>query len=217
MAMEMLGPVSDEQQDALRQVIDSGQHLLSLINDILDINKIQSGNLKLNIEANVDLSAELLAAIQTTETLLQRKPVKLVTEIDPVLARVTCDKRRIRQVLLNLLSNASKFTEEGSITLRAQNIGDTLLFTVADTGPGVKQEDQNLLFQPFQQTETGIRHAGGTGLGLAISKALIDAHQGRIWFENTPGRGATFFVSLPIRPAVVMQPTLATPALTIIS
>jgi len=209
MSMEMLGPVSDEQQDALHQVIDSGQHLLALINDILDINKIQSGNLKLNIENNVDLAPELLAAIQTTETLLQRKAVKLVVDIDPALARITCDKRRIRQVLLNLLSNAAKFTEEGSISLRAQNVADSLLFTVADTGPGVKQEDQNLLFQPFQQTETGIKHAGGTGLGLAISKALVDAHQGRIWFENTPGQGATFFVSLPTQPSAVVTPTLA--------
>jgi signal transduction histidine kinase len=215
MSMEMLGPVSDEQQDALHQVIDSGQHLLSLINDILDINKIQSGNLKLNIETNIDLTPEIQAAIQTTETLLQRKTVKLIVEVDPTLARITCDKRRIRQVLLNLLSNAAKFTEEGSISLRAQNVADTILFTVADTGPGVKQEDQGLLFQPFQQTETGIKHAGGTGLGLAISKALIDAHQGRIWFENTPGRGATFFVSLPIQPAVVITPKLASPVLVV--
>jgi signal transduction histidine kinase len=197
-SMGMLGPVNDKQQDALTKSLDSGRHLLTLINDVLDITKIESGMLNLFIEENVDLS-EILTAVQTTATtLLKDKPVQFVPDIDTGLPVIVADRRRIRQVLLNLISNACKFTEEGSITLSVKNEGPTLLFCVADTGPGIAQADQARIFEPFEQTEKGVQHSGGTGLGLPISKRLVEAHEGTLWVESEAGKGASFFFRIPI-------------------
>ena len=114
------------------------------------------------------------------------------------------DASRIRQILLNLVSNAVKFTENGSITLSAKKRDAEILFAVMDTGPGIAPEDQEIVFEPFRQTETGIQHAAGTGLGLPISKRLVEAHGGRVWLESVPGEGAAFYVSLPIRSAQLL-------------
>ncbi|MDZ4764109.1 MAG: ATP-binding protein [Chloroflexota bacterium] len=202
--MGVLGDVTPDQQSALTSITDSGQHLLSLINDILDISKIQSGMLKLVVEQQIDLRKEIDSALVTARALLGDKPVPLHVEIAPDLPRIDADKRRVRQVLLNLLSNAVKFTDEGSVTFRAERRGDEVYLAVTDTGPGVEAADRERLFQPFEQTETGIKHTGGTGLGLAISKALVDAHGGWIGFDSTPGQGSTFEVRLPLhRPTEV--------------
>jgi signal transduction histidine kinase len=131
--------------------------------------------------------------------MLGDKPVALVLDIDPNVPNLSCDKRRVRQVLLNLLSNAIKFTDQGTITFSAKKREDEILFAVIDTGPGIAADQQDIIFQPFVQTDTGIRHAGGTGLGLPISKQIVEAHQGRLWVESTPGEGAAFFVMLPLR------------------
>jgi len=173
--------------------------LLSLINDVLDITKIESGMMRLFVEENIDLHEIVESAQATVETLLKGKPVAFTAEIDAPLPELTGDRRRIRQVLVNLLSNACKFTEEGSVTLRVRNEGSTVLFSVIDTGPGIASADHDLIFEPFKQTATGIQHGGGTGLGLPISKRLVESHDGEIWVESDLDRGSAFFVRLPVR------------------
>src|SRR6185503_4116229 len=108
-------------------------------------------------------------------------------------------RQRILQILLNLMSNACKFTETGEITITAHRSGDELVISVADTGPGIKPEDQTLVFEAFKQTQTGLRQGGGTGLGMPIAKSLAEAHGGRLWLESVHGNGSTFYISLPIK------------------
>jgi signal transduction histidine kinase len=196
-AMGVLGPVNDEQKDYLQKSVQSGRHLLLLINDVLDITKIQAGMLKLFVEDGFEVAKEAGSVASSAEKMLGDKPVQLVLDIDPNIPDLRCDKRRIRQVLLNLLSNAIKFTEEGTITFCVKNRQSDTLFAVIDSGPGIAKDQQNLIFEPFVQTETGIRHVGGTGLGLAISKQIVNAHHGHLWVESSPGEGAAFFVTLP--------------------
>jgi signal transduction histidine kinase len=202
LGMGSFGPVNDEQKEYLDKSLGSGRHLLALINDVLDVTKIQSGMMKLFIENDFDPVSELREIVSVAEKLLADKPVKLIADIDPSLPTLTCDKRRVRQVLLNLISNAVKFTEQGSITLSAKARPDSILLAVSDTGPGIAPEDHNTIFNPFVQAETGIRHGGGTGLGLPISKSLVEAHGGRLWLESVPGEGAAFYVSLPLQPGL---------------
>ena len=204
-AVGLLGPVTEKQKDALTKALDSGRHLLSLINDVLDMTKIEAGMLKLFVETEIDLTQELGALIPATQTLLNEKPVTFVQDIDEGLPLLVGDRRRIRQILLNLLSNAAKFTEEGTVTLRVERCEDEVLFTVTDTGPGIAAEDQELIFEPFKQTETGIQHAAGTGLGLPISRKLVEAHGGQLWVESTPGNGAAFHFNLPIHSLELIQ------------
>jgi len=198
MALGTFGEVNAEQYDYLQKSSESGRHLLALINDVLDITKIQAGMMKLFIEPGFNVSTELNNIAATTEKMLQGKPVALIRDIDANIPFMTCDKRRVRQVLINLISNAVKFTEQGSITLSAKKRPGSVLFAVIDTGPGIPPEAQTMIFEPFIQTESGIKHAGGTGLGLPISQSLVTAHGGRLWVESEPGQGAAFFVSLPL-------------------
>lgn len=210
----LMGPVNDRQADALQKSLTSGKHLLSLINDVLDITKIESGMMTLFVEAEVDLIAELEQMTATAQTLLQGKPVTYTATIDPALPHVVVDKRRVRQIILNLISNACKFTQEGSITLNAVQVSDEVLITVQDTGPGIAKEDREIIFEAFRQGEHGLQSAGGTGLGLAISKRLVEAHNGRMWLESEVGSGTTFSVALPIRSAaLVEQMNTVTPSL----
>lgn len=196
-AMGLMGEVNERQKDALDKALDSGRHLLSLINDVLDITKIESGMLNLFIEDNIDLNDELNPVIEAVQSMLTEKVVTFKTEIEKPLPPVRGDRRRIRQVLYNLLSNAAKFTDQGTITLRVHHRDGSIEFAVIDTGPGIPKEQQSIIFEPFTQTDAGIRHAGGTGLGLPISLRLIQAHGGRLWVESEPGQGSAFYVSLP--------------------
>jgi len=197
--MGMLGPVNERQHDALTKALDSGRHLLMLINDVLDITKIESDMMTLFVEEDIDFLDIINSGVTTAQSLLKNKPVQFISQVDVNLPRITGDKRRIRQVLLNLLANACKFTEEGSVRLHVKNEGSTILFSVVDTGPGIATEDQSLIFEPFKQTVMGIQHAGGTGLGLPISLRLVEAHYGRLWVESAPDKGAAFHVRLPVR------------------
>ena len=197
-AMGMMGNVNDEQKNLLTQSLDSSQHLLNLINDVLDISKIQAGKLSLFVEDDVNLYDELDTAVNMVKPLLKDSPVQLIQEVDDDLPLLSGDKRRIRQIMLNLLSNATKFTDEGSITMRVANENDHVLFAVIDTGTGISEEMQSLIFQPFVQTASGIRHAEGTGLGMPITKSLVEAHDGKIWVESVVGEGSAFYVSLPL-------------------
>ena len=202
MAMGTFGEVNDEQADYLHKILFSGRHLLALINDVLDISKMESGMMKLFVEENFDAAKEIDNVRATADKMIGDKPVTLVVDVDREIPPLAVDQRRVRQVLLNILSNAVKFTEEGTITLSAKKKEAQVLFAIIDTGPGIREDQHELIFEPFVQTEMGIRHAGGTGLGLPISKRLVEAHGGRLWLESTPGQGAAFFFTLPLEPMV---------------
>jgi signal transduction histidine kinase len=204
-AMGMLGPVTDKQKDALKKAQDSGQVLLGLINDVLDITKIESGTLNLFVNEAVDVNVELTGVVETAQELFKERPITFVQDIDHHLPTLTVDRRRLRQILLNLISNAAKFTKAGSVTLSATQTEQEILFAVIDTGPGIAMENQLSIFEPFIQTSAGIRHRGGSGLGLALCKGLVEAHGGRIWLESEMDHGAAFFVALPVRPPLTLQ------------
>ncbi|MEN9563231.1 MAG: hypothetical protein RIR73_1475, partial [Chloroflexota bacterium] len=203
-SMGTMGPVNEEQLEALGYALGSSKHLMQLINDVLDISKIQSGKLALFQEKNVDLQKLVDETLAIIEPSLQKQAelyghkVKLIRDVDKDLPLITCDQRRIKQVLLNLLSNAVKFTDHGSITLSLKRKDNQVFFAVMDTGAGIAYEQQAQVFEPFVQTLDGVKKAEGTGLGLPITKSLIEAHSGRIWLESEPGEGSAFFFTLPI-------------------
>lgn len=194
----MLGAVNDQQIDTLEKVIDNGKHLLSLINDILDISKIEAGLLTLFLEDDVDLKQEFEAAADVARMMLAEKPVVLVTEVAPDLPLIIGDRRRLRQIMLNLTANACKFTEAGHVTLSLKRDGPDVLFSVHDTGPGIAAHEQQQIFEVFRQSESGLGKGGGTGLGLPISRRLAEIHGGALWVESVAGAGAAFFVRLPL-------------------
>jgi len=193
-----MGPVNEQQSELLTQVVASSKHLLALINDVLDMSKIESGLLNLFIEDDVNIPVTLNTGIATVQSFLIDKPIVLKTDIAEDLPLIRGDKQRIFQILLNILSNACKFTWEGEIHVRAYREKDAILISIADTGPGIAPEDQAMVFEPFKQTKTGLRQGGGTGLGMPIAKNLAEAHQGRIWLESIYGKGTTFYVALPV-------------------
>jgi signal transduction histidine kinase len=163
--------------------------------------------LNLYIEEDVNLNEEIKAVVDMAEPLLQKQnagleePIRFIQDVDKDLPLTACDRRRIRQVLLNLLSNAIKFTAQGSITLSAKKKGDQFIFAVMDTGPGIPQELQARIFEPFVQATNDDKHSQGTGLGLPISRSLVQAHGGDLWVESNMGEGTTFFFTLPFRPS----------------
>jgi signal transduction histidine kinase/ActR/RegA family two-component response regulator len=192
------GPLTELQAADLQSIHNSGQHLLSLINSILDMSKIEAGKMELAIE-ELALPAVLDAVVDTTKALIKDRPVELRTIVPRDLPTVWADAQRVRQVLLNLVSNAAKFTEEGHITLTAEVGPELVTVSVADTGMGIEPEAQSRLFIPFQQVDgSTTRRAGGTGLGLAISRSFVEMHGGQIWVESEPGKGSTFSFTLPI-------------------
>jgi signal transduction histidine kinase/HAMP domain-containing protein len=193
-----LGPVNDEQVDALNKVVNSGEHLLALINDVLDITKIEVGMLELFME-EVDINLSVKSVISTGKGLVRDRPVNLITEIDPDLPVIQGDKRRLHQVFLNLLSNAVKFTPEGDVKFTARQAGEEVHISVSDTGVGIAPDEQDSVFESFRQAEHGRSSGGGTGLGLPISKHFVEAHGGRIWLESELGVGSTFHVTLPMK------------------
>ncbi len=200
-AKGMMGPVTDEQVSTLSEVIDSAKHLLNLINDVLDMSKIESGSLRLFVEDNVSIQAVLDQVVSTGKSLIEDRPVQIATDIPANLPPVRGDRQRLLQILLNIMSNACKFTEQGQITIRAAQHNGSINISIQDSGPGIAPEDQSLVFEAFKQTNTGLRQGGGTGLGMPISKSLTEAHGGRLWLESAAGQGATFVVELPIQAA----------------
>jgi signal transduction histidine kinase len=197
-ARGMIGPVNHEQVELLDQALYSSRHLLNLINDVLDISKIQAGQLTLFIEDEVSVQVEVAATLSIVGGLLQEKGVQLIRDIDPHLPMISCDRRRLRQVLLNLISNAIKFTDKGTVTVSAKNQGQEVLFAVIDTGAGIPLDKQDVIFEPFIQTVNGEKQNQGTGLGLPISRSLVRAHGGELWVDSEPGKGSAFFFTLPV-------------------
>lgn len=195
----MMGEVNDRQRDSLTKVVNSATHLLALINDVLDMSKIESGSLNLFIEDDVNVLEPLDAALDLAQGLLADKPVTLVRDLPGDLPLLVGDRQRIYQILLNVMSNASKFTEQGEITVSAAADAEQVTVTVADSGPGIPPEEAETVFELFKQTEAGLRHGSGTGLGMPISRRLAEAHDGALWFESAVGVGTTFYLRLPLR------------------
>jgi signal transduction histidine kinase len=198
------GPVTDTQREDLNAIYNAGQHLLGLISDMLDISRIEAGKLDLSFErVNVE---EIIDSVMATATgLVKDKPIELVTDVPEDLPQIMADRIRVRQVLLNLVSNAAKFSEEGQISISARLIQSDpqpeVLVAVADTGIGIAEEDMAKLFEPFSQVDPSpTRKSGGSGLGLSIARHLVDLHGGRIWAESTLGEGSTFAFTLPLEP-----------------
>jgi PAS domain S-box-containing protein len=197
------GPVSDMQHQDLTAIYNSGQHLLGLINDILDLARIEAGKMELNFE-EVKLAEMVNSVFSTAKGLVKEKPIQLIAKVPPDMPTVRGDTMRVRQVLINLLSNASKFTDEGSITVETSvQPGPTgkpeALIRVIDTGPGITEEGQAKLFRAFSQVDgSPTRKTGGSGLGLSICANLVQLHGGRIGVASTEGHGATFWFTLPL-------------------
>ena len=195
----LAGPLNSEQAKQLDMVQSSARHLLALINDLLDISKIEAGELKVSSEPfDLRVSIEKVAAI--VKPLAEKKGLALRVELAPEIAGAVNDARRIEQILLNLLNNAIKFTERGEVALTADVATETVQMRIADTGMGIKPEDLATLFRPFQQIDTGLsRNHEGTGLGLAICRKLADLLGGDIQVESEWGKGSIFTFSLPLR------------------
>lgn len=195
------GPITDMQQQDLTAIYNSGQHLLGLINDVLDLARIEAGKMELNFE-EVNLADMVHSVLSTAKGLVKEKPIQLVSNISPGTLTVRGDAMRIRQIFINLLSNAAKFTDEGAIKVEAQNQkspdGKTeVLIRVTDTGPGISLEDQEKLFKAFSQVDgSATRKSGGTGLGLSICSNLVQLHGGRIGVISEVGKGSTFWFTL---------------------
>lgn len=199
----MYGPVNGEQQDILSKVEARSKHLLNLINDVLDISKIETDSLELFIETDVRVDEIVNLAVETAQNLHPSKPIKITCEIAPDLPTLVGDAQRIQQIILNLLSNACKFTEQGEIHVRAEQRHEEILISIADSGPGISPDNHALIFEAFRQTKEGLRKGEGTGLGLAISLRLAEAHGGRVWVESELGHGATFYVALPLETSLI--------------
>ena len=194
----MFGELSDKQEEYLKDIYASGQHLLSLINDILDLSKIEAGRMEL-APAAFHLPAALENAVTLVRERASRHGIALRVDIDPRLGELVADERKVKQVLLNLLSNAVKFTPEGGrIGLTAGRKNGLVEIAVTDTGIGIASEDQAAIFEEFRQVGSDeTRKQEGTGLGLTLAKKFVELHGGRIWVESEPGRGSTFTFTLP--------------------
>ena len=191
------GTVNEEQGDYLALAKRNVDRLGRLINDVLDIQKMGDGMMEFDIREN-DINKSVLHAHRTMRSLAEEKGLRFEMEAEGQLPRVAFDEDRISQVLVNLLSNAIRFTQKGHITVRTENEGNAVKISVLDSGPGIKEEDMDRLFQKFEQLSPARdRIPGGTGLGLAISMEIIEAHKGRIWAESVHGKSTTFFFVLP--------------------
>ncbi len=195
----MFGEVNEKQAEYLQDILSSGQHLLSLINDILDLSKIEAGRMELAL-APFHLPQALENAMTLVKERAARHGITLKLDVDPRLGDLVGDERKIKQVLLNLLSNAVKFTPEGGrISLKAVMSNGAVEIAVSDTGIGIAPEDQGTIFEEFRQVGSDqVRKQEGTRLGLTLTKKFVEMHGGRIWVESAVGRGSTFTFTLPI-------------------
>ncbi|HEX6296847.1 MAG TPA: GAF domain-containing protein [Burkholderiales bacterium] len=195
----MFGEVNEKQADYLKDIHESGKHLLSLINDILDLSKIEAGRMDLEI-SRFDLPSALSNAMTLVRERAQRHGIVLGLEVDPRLGEFEADERKVKQILVNLLSNAVKFTPDGGrVDVSAKLDTDKVEIAVKDTGIGIAPEDHAAVFEEFKQVGRDYtRKAEGTGLGLALTKRFVELHGGAIRLQSTPGKGSTFTITLPL-------------------
>jgi signal transduction histidine kinase len=198
---EMVGDVNEKQAEYLDDIQSSGNHLLALINDVLDLSKVEAGQVELEL-APFSLQDALERGVAMVRERAIQDEVQVTLAPSSDVDIVAGDERRIRQVIFNLLSNAVKFTPAGgSVDVWATQVNGDVSVSVADTGPGIASADVSRIFEEFQQTEAGIEQGEGTGLGLALSKRLVELHGGRIWVDSELGRGSTFVFTLPAKGA----------------
>ena len=198
MADGAYGEPSEKMLGVLQRLESNGKHLLGLINDVLDLSKIEAGQLVLDLS---DYTVQDIAQTvrSTLEPLAADKKLAFKLELAPELPAGHGDGRRLTQVLINLVGNAIKFTDAGEVAIKAEAKNGSFCVSVRDTGPGISAADQTKLFQEFQQADNAItKKKGGTGLGLAISKRIVEMHGGKIWVESQPGQGSTFAFTLPV-------------------
>jgi signal transduction histidine kinase len=194
---QLFGPVNAKQDEYLEDILASGNHLLSLINDVLDLSKVEAGQVQLEV-ASFSLREVLERGVVMVRERATENGVQLSLGLAPGVEIVRGDERRVRQIVFNLLSNAVKFTPSGGeVAIAAARADREVRVSVTDTGPGIAPADQDRIFQEFQQTEAGVQQREGTGLGLALSKRLVELHGGRIWVESEPGHGSRFVFTLP--------------------
>ena len=196
---KIYGDVPENIQEVLERVEKNGRHLLGLINDVLDLSKIEAGQLVLSLD-DYSMKEVVHTVFTSVESLAAEKNLELKVSVAPEVAQGKGDHQRISQVFLNLVGNAIKFTEAGEVRVEATASDDTFVISVSDTGPGLSEADQQMIFEEFHQVDgSSTRKKGGTGLGLSIARRIVEMHGGRIWVESTEGKGSTFWFTLPVR------------------
>jgi signal transduction histidine kinase len=201
------GDTPDKMRGVLQRIESNGRHLIGLINDVLDLSKIEAGELTLAL-TEYSLKEVVHTVYTAVEPLASEKKLAFKIEVPPDLPAGHGDERRLTQVLLNLVGNAIKFTDSGEVLIKAAAANGAFKVAVHDTGPGISAADQGKLFQQFQQADNSItRRKGGTGLGLAISKRIVEMHGGKIWVESRVGQGSTFAFTLPVMVEQQARPT----------
>jgi signal transduction histidine kinase len=191
------GETPEKMREVLERLQTNGKHLLGLINDVLDLSKIEAGQLTLDL-ADYSLKEVVHTVFTAVESLATGKKLALTTDVAPNLPRGRGDERRLAQVLLNLVGNAIKFTDKGEVAIKATMADGSFTIAVRDTGPGIASTDQAKIFEEFQQADNAAtKRKGGTGLGLSIAKRIIGMHGGRIWVESDVGKGSTFSFTIP--------------------
>ncbi len=194
----LYGEVPEKAQTVLERVQSNGKHLLGLINDVLDLSKIEAGQLVLTIE-DYSVADTVATVMSATESLARTKGIALNSAVAPGLPMGKGDARRLTQVLLNLVGNAIKFTDQGSVEIRGAAVGSNFELSVVDTGFGIAPEDQAKIFEEFQQVDnSSTRKKGGTGLGLSISRKIVELHGGAITVTSEIGKGSVFKVTIPV-------------------
>jgi signal transduction histidine kinase len=196
---KIYGEVPENIQEVLDRVEKNGRHLLGLINDVLDLSKIEAGQLVLSLD-DYSMKEVVHTVFTSVESLAAEKNLELKVSVSPEMAQGKGDQQRISQVFLNLVGNAIKFTEAGEVRIEATASNDNFVVSVSDTGRGLSEADQQMIFEEFHQADgSSTRKKGGTGLGLSIAKRIVEMHGGRIWVESTEGKGSTFWFTLPVR------------------
>ncbi|WP_292467839.1 ATP-binding protein [Methanolobus sp.] len=197
--LETFGKLNEKQKRHVRNVSNSGKHLLTLINDILDLSKVEAGKMELCVE-DIRTASLLSEAVRITSPLASKKEIILISNIDPQLVSIKADRKKLNQVLLNLLSNAIKFTpENGKVTIEVELDVENIRFAVKDTGIGISKNDQEFLFHEFTQIDSAQnRKYEGTGLGLALVKKFVEMHGGKVWVESELGKGSSFYFEIPV-------------------
>jgi signal transduction histidine kinase len=193
------GEMPEKARGVLERVQRNGRHLLGLINDVLDLSKIEAGQLTLSL-TDYSLKSVIQTVFSAVEPLAKEKQIVLKIDVAPELPQGRGDERRLTQVLLNLVGNGIKFTDIGEVSIKGASANGSFTVSVHDSGPGISAADQVKLFQEFQQADNSItRKKGGTGLGLAISKRIIEMHGGKIWVDSVVGQGSIFSFTIPVK------------------
>lgn len=191
--------INKNHAQALSHSTESAEQLLNFINNILDINKIEAGMMQLFIEDNIDIQNQLHTIAATVALAIEKKPIELKLNISSDIPYIIGDRRRIYQTILNLVSNAWKYTESGHIEIIAHIKDKQLVILIKDTGPGIAEDDLKYIFDPFEQTQIGLSSSISTGLGLSIAKTFVEAHGGEMIVQSQLGIGSTFGFKIPIR------------------